>query len=296
MATLVFHQIVRVSQIHTLDWTIQVLSSPFLECDCNAEGSRSGYCNKETGQCQCHVGFFGYKCDACEDNFKYFPNCKGLLKSLDIFYICSTTDNCLLSHNSESICVNIVELFKHFISIWFLSLGQDLFSQSGKVSVSKDNHVKTFENYGPEFYVELTVGVLKDQDQDWSNILDVIDGSGSHIMHWWYHNDMYFYFKSTIDGNGDYVNRFFGVKLNFDYKIIESQQYDTVGKLIYTVTVNEQVLYSVENTNPLTINNGLLYLSNPWFTSFGNYGQVSDVTVISGPINEGNQLFSIDKI
>ena len=156
--------------------------------------------------------------------------------------------------------------------------------------------MKTFENYGPEFYVELTVGVLKDQDQDWSNILDVIDGSGSPIMHWWYHNDMYFYFESTIDGNGDYVNRFFGVKLNFDYKIIVAQQYDTVGKLIYTITVNEQVLHSVENTNPITINNGRLYLSHPWLTSFGHYGQVSDVTVISGPINEGNQLFSIDKI
>lgn len=85
MATLVLHQIAKVSQIYTLDWTIQVLSSPFLECSCNAEGSGgSASCNKETGQCQCYAGFLGYKCDACEDNFEYFPNCKGLLNSLDI--------------------------------------------------------------------------------------------------------------------------------------------------------------------------------------------------------------------
>ena len=162
--------------------------------------------------------------------------------------------------------------------------------------------MKTFENYGPEFHVELTVRVLKDADQDWSNILHVNDGGPTCCAHGnrfpaiFYNDDRYFLFASTINGDGNYGPQYIGVKLNFDYKIIVSQQYDTAGKLIYTISVNEQVLYSVENTNPLTINNGLLYLSNHESNSFGPYGQVSDVTVISGHIKEGNQLFFIDKI
>ena len=188
---------------------------------------------------------------------------------------------------------------------FFVFPGQNFFSQSGKVSVSKGQHVKTFENYGPEFHVELTVRVLKDADisgNGYGNILHVNDGGpeccahGNRFPAIFYNDDRYFEFISTINGDGHARLQYNGVKLNFDYKIIVSQQYNTAGKLIYTITVNEQVLYFVENTNPLTINNGLLYLSNHLSNSFGPYGQVSDVTVISGHIKEGNQLFFNDKI
>ena len=35
----------------------------FLECSCNPEGSKSLYCDEQSGQCDCKQGFQGKSCD-----------------------------------------------------------------------------------------------------------------------------------------------------------------------------------------------------------------------------------------
>lgn len=45
-------------------------------CDCSLEGSVTRLCDKFTGQCQCHSGAFGQRCDRCQAGHWGFPSCR----------------------------------------------------------------------------------------------------------------------------------------------------------------------------------------------------------------------------
>uniref|UniRef100_A0A1A8S5L6 Laminin, beta 2 (Laminin S) n=1 Tax=Nothobranchius rachovii TaxID=451742 RepID=A0A1A8S5L6_9TELE len=47
-----------------------------LACECSLEGSATPLCDKFSGQCQCHPGAFGQRCDGCRTGHWGFPSCR----------------------------------------------------------------------------------------------------------------------------------------------------------------------------------------------------------------------------
>ncbi|KAG1934783.1 laminin subunit gamma-2 [Pimephales promelas] len=64
-------------------------------CNCNTAGSLGPFCNNE-GRCACKQGFYGGKCDRCDDGSQVTPNgCKPLRLS------CRSRNNGRLTYNPE---------------------------------------------------------------------------------------------------------------------------------------------------------------------------------------------------
>ena len=171
------------------------------------------------------------------------------------------------------------------------------FSQSGNVSVSKNNIAYTIQNYGPEFYVEFKLKIHKEPPNGWTNILHVTDGSniGAHgnrfpaLFLWYSSTAKYFSFTTTINDNVNYVHNANGVKLNHNYHIIISQTYNKNEKLMYNIVIDDELVHSVENTNPISVDVVQVYLSDPWYASIGDIGELYDISVLTnakGPTGE----------
>ena len=107
---------------------------------------------------------------------------------------------------------------------------------------------------------------------------------GNRLPAIWLHNNKFFHFTTSANGHYNYGRDFHGVKLNKDYHIVVSQQYNTKKELIYTILINGKVFHSVRNTKPVSISPALLYLSDPWSASINDIGKVSQITVIPGKI------------
>ena len=147
--------------------------------------------------------------------------------------------------------------------------------------------MQTLDDYGPEFYVEFKVRIIKDPKAGWTNILHVTNGGnccahGNRLPKVSYNKRRFFEFCTSANGKPVYKNLFHGVKLNKDYHIVVSQQYNTKKELIYTIVINGKVFHSVRNTKPVSISPALLYLSDPWHASINDIGKVSQITVIPG--------------
>ena len=161
------------------------------------------------------------------------------------------------------------------------------FSQKGNISASRDNEVYSIQDYGPEFYVDFKVRIRKEPPAGWTNILHVSNGlnygaHGNRYPALFLHSDMYFGFRTTRNDNSNYDNTVNGIKLNHDYHIIISQQYNNDNQLMYTIVIDDEEVHSVENTNPYT-DVAQVYLSDPWYPSIGDIGELYDVNVLTNP-------------
>lgn len=48
----------------------------YLACNCDPTGSKNDLCDSKSGQCVCHHGYTGHKCNQCKQGYFSFPNCK----------------------------------------------------------------------------------------------------------------------------------------------------------------------------------------------------------------------------
>ena len=166
-------------------------------------------------------------------------------------------------------------------------LPESFFFHDGKVSVSKDNPVKTFENYGPEFYIEFKIKFSDLGAEEWENILHVTNGQdigthGNRFPAIFVDNKHErFHFTTTVNENYNYAFNY-QMKLHQDYHVVVSQQYNDQSQLIYKVVIDGKQVHSVVNTNGKHLHKATLYLSDPWWETINDIGEMSDLIVASG--------------
>ena len=155
--------------------------------------------------------------------------------------------------------------------------------------------MKTFENYGHQYYVEFKVK-LWESGNGFTNIMHVTNGPDNDQQHGnrfpaiWFGSSNFFLFSTSAKGiqnygegyNGDPQLYYHGVKLNQDYHIIVSQQYNANRELIYSIIINNVTWHSVENNQPKVMDKVYLYFSDPWYSPIGDIGEIYDITVSDG--------------
>ena len=175
----------------------------------------------------------------------------------------------------------------------FSTSGHDkgnFYSKPGKVLVSKANPIKTFKNYGPEFYVEFKIRINSAPKEIWTNIFHVSNGgnAGAHGNRFpaiWFNKNNYFAFCSTVN---DFYNYGYGycfdynIELDQDYQIAVSQQYSDQSQLVYKIFLDGKEIHSIVNSNGKTFDVVTLYLSDPWYASINDIGEIWDFTILSG--------------
>ena len=89
------------------------------------------------------------------------------------------------------------------------------------------------------------------------------------------YKDDYFHICSGINSNMNWCQNYGGIKLNTKYHIV-IQQYPYHSHAYYRILVNGAVFKGVENKSPKDYSSVYVYASNPWYTSFKNYGKLEN--------------------
>ena len=151
------------------------------------------------------------------------------------------------------------------------------FSITGDVSLTKDNLAWSTSNWSDEFKVEYDVIVYSWYNY-WANVLHVTTGQNHPRLPAVFFKRTYFNICSHVNGNNDYC-QIYNYELNTDYHFEISQNKNPSGEAIYSINVNGETFFEIVNTNPLKFENAKLYLSNPWYPTFGAFGKVSNLKV-----------------
>ena len=89
-----------------------------------------------------------------------------------------------------------------------------------------------------------------------------------------------FEFRSSVSGNHDH-----GYDFSYEYFTpyhIVISQIKIDENYVYSISINNNTVHSVINTDAENFDTTQLYLSNPWRSSFGPYAEVKNLWVAHG--------------
>ena len=163
------------------------------------------------------------------------------------------------------------------------NLGHPSFSKNGNVTLRKDNHVWSFNDWSNEFKVEYDVIINKELPGSWKSLFHLTTGEdlgvGGRIPAVFVNLDKYF-FCYHVNGDDNYCQSY-NYELNKDYHFEISQHKNSKGEAIYNIKVNGKTFYEIVNTTPLKFKDVKLYLSDPWHETFAPFGKLSNLKIIA---------------
>ena len=166
------------------------------------------------------------------------------------------------------------------ISIWFLI--------SGKVEINPNQLIKTFQEFGPEFHVELDIVVYKipsntqETTSDWRNIFYISHGDNQNPIALLWLTDV-----GTLDikfySNGGEVSSVLPsekLKLNEKIHIVFKQYQKGQGaQNIWTYTKIDDHVFQEKNDQPETFQNVRVYASFYWHAYSSEFGKVENMII-----------------
>ena len=211
-----------------------------------------GYCDDQTNIAECD--YDGGDCCGPDININWCIQCQCLSDT--------TTTTTATTNNVES-----------------------YFEISGDVSLTKNNLANTFYNWGMEFLISFDIEVFITEPNGWvTNVLHMTTGEefgayGNRIPALFV-TIQEFEFRSSVNGNHDHGFDF-SYELNTSYHIVISQ-IKIDDDFVYSISIDNNTVHSVINTEPKKFATTKVYLSSPWLGTFGDYGQVKNLWVAQG--------------
>ena len=154
----------------------------------------------------------------------------------------------------------------------------------GEIEVKKNNKLpQVFKYWGKEYSVKFDIEINKEfTSPEWLNVFHMTStdnkccNHGDRIPALFVNKNKNLLFASSIGNQGNY-NFYFPYELNKTYHIVISQTQSHTGNFEYCIKIDGIILHSVSNDQPIVFENVLLYFSNPWHTSLGGYGKLSNI-------------------
>ena len=129
------------------------------------------------------------------------------------------------------------------------NLGHPSFSKNGNVTLTKDNHVWSFNDWSNEFKVEYDVIVNKELPGSWKSLFHLTTGEdlgvGGRIPAAFVNPDKYF-FCYHVNGDDDYCQSY-NYELNKDYHFEICQYKNSKGEAIYNIKVNGKTFFVIDS-------------------------------------------------
>ncbi|XP_066923942.1 uncharacterized protein [Clytia hemisphaerica] len=151
-------------------------------------------------------------------------------------------------------------------------------STAADESIKRDNIIKTFGTYYPKYEVSFDIKPFGTKPTDWRNVLYVTVGGklskyGDQIPAVWFEPG---HFKirvcSSIDGSYDHCYTSAADLPKNKYTHINiKQEENTQGIYFYTIKIDGDEKYRIQNNQPRTFRDVKVYKSNPWYPAANAY-------------------------
>ncbi|XP_047145232.1 uncharacterized protein LOC105847055 isoform X2 [Hydra vulgaris] len=161
----------------------------------------------------------------------------------------------------------------------------DLLKVDGHMLI-RDNLITSIQFLEKEYSVFLKLKLLKLSYQSWTNVIHLTTGGDNGK--YGFRTPAIFIspnspdklqIASAINGSFNYVFYTQSLPLN-EWSSIKVSQTQLNEKYIYTVYLNELLIFSIENTMPQSFSNVLVYAADPWNTA--QDGLIKDFKITTG--------------
>ena len=157
------------------------------------------------------------------------------------------------------------------------------------VPVFHNSQKKTFFNWGEEYLVEFDINIKRylPTSIQWVNVFHFsngnnVGGRGNRIPGMWINKRKFLHFISTVNREPQHRYDFLNFELNKNYHIIIQQTKDKESKkTTYEIWINGELKHSALNHTPEKYDVITLYLSDEWYPSFGDFGEVSNFRAVN---------------
>ena len=153
------------------------------------------------------------------------------------------------------------------------------------LDISKDNLVKTFQNWGNVYNIEFTIKVTNVTFDGLKNVFRFTalyyQFYGHSIPTLWISNKKFFLVSSAVNGNKNY-QKVFGFEIGTKYQV-SIKQYLDGGQYWYEFIVDGKSQVKIVNTQPKSFPEVKLYASDPFGDPFtSKFGNVCNLNIREG--------------
>ena len=194
----------------------------------------------------------------------------GLVEDFEFTANPSDWSDVLITPNQPPKCKATFFKYKQFCRLFvhFLILGVNV---TGKVELGKGKLVQYYPTWGPEFSIEMDI-TIKALPSKFNSILHFSENFsgknyGDRVPAIWLSKSGFVLICSAISGNKNkctQVNQAIGQQFTLGIKQATRQ---SDGKMFYEISVDGNIVFSIENTQPMSFTNVKAYGGDPWFDS-----------------------------
>ena len=177
--------------------------------------------------------------------------------------------------------------------------GEGLMVECKNFSISKNEEVTTFKEWGTDYKIEFDIVVLNQPKDVWNSAFQFTIGQngkkiGCRSPALWINKSGYLHFctsyKTTDLPWGNCFN--YDFEFGQNYHVVIAQFQDENGISQYEIEIDGQIVHSIQNDDAQSFSNVKFYASNPWDPSF-----TSDIGLIENfKILPGNNFIRITTI
>ena len=165
---------------------------------------------------------------------------------------------------------------------------------ANQVAVSRGNQIETISTWGKHFSIEADI-TINTKPNNWCNVFHFTKGGdnwrqhGNRIPSMWIHKDNKFYIMHSVQGNSNHYSRH-SVNYGQKFHLLVHQYQNSNGKDYFEIKIDNQSVHLIENTDARDWSNVKVYVSDPWYISFGEHGTIENFVYCGGCGSPGTSL------
>ena len=152
------------------------------------------------------------------------------------------------------------------------------------MNLERSAEVKTFKNWGRAYSIQFDLIVFNvDPSEEWVNVIHITKGGdmggvGDRLPALWLNKNKFFHITTDLKSSRNVVKDYY---FSFDklYHFEMSQSINDNGQEVYKVSINNEVVFTDSRGSAGVFDQVTLYLSDPWYPSFKDFGAISNLTV-----------------
>ena len=168
--------------------------------------------------------------------------------------------------------------------------GEGLMVECKNFSISKNEEVTTFKEWGTDYKIEFDIVVLNQPKDVWNSAFQFTIGQngkkiGCRSPAFWINKSGFLHFCTSYKASDLPWGNCFNYDFEFgqNYHVVIAQFQDENGISQYEIEIDGQIVHSIQNDDAQSFSNVKFYASNPWDPSFtSDIGLIENFKILPG--------------